>query len=117
MALDPRTKVTFDAGGKTYTLQYTTNAFCELEDETGMKVLDIIANGEPSMKVIRAMVWAGLLEHHEGITIKQAGHVIDAAGGMEVVMDKVNAAVAAGTIDDDDAPEAGDDGAKKPKAA
>ena len=111
--IDPRSKVTFDVGGKTYTLHYTTNAFVEFEDETGQSVLDVLGRADISLKTIRALVWAGLVENHEGITPKDAGRIIDEAGGLEPIMDLINGAISSALPQD-----GGDeDRGKKPKAA
>jgi hypothetical protein len=111
--MDPRSKVNFDVEGKTYTLHYTTNAFVEFEDETGQSVLDVLGREDISLKTIRALVWAGLVENHEGITPRDAGRIIDAAGGLEPIMDLINGAIAASLPQEGGDEEPG----KKPKAA
>ncbi|WP_138423721.1 GTA-gp10 family protein [Maritimibacter alexandrii] len=93
--MDPRAKTTFEAAGKTYTLQFTTNALVELEEATGKSVVDILESEQQSMKMLRAIFWAGLIEHHDTMTQKEAGAIIDAAGGLDAVMDLVNKAMTA----------------------
>lgn len=73
----PDGKVTFEAGGHTRTLQFTTNHCCLLEDKTGKSSLEIAAELDfaLSMKTARAMFWAGLGEGD--MTLEAAGMLID----------------------------------------
>lgn len=71
--------VKFEAGGEKYTLCFSFNALCLLEEDTGKGIADLFVDNM-SMSSIRAMIWAGLQDEHEGLTKKQAGDVIDAAG-------------------------------------
>lgn len=108
MANPHKGEVAFAAGGKTYTLVYNTNALCELEEETGRGFTDIMLefqawatptgdDGKPAdetpeqiaarvksmrLGLVRAVFWAGLREHHEQITVKQAGNLMTEVGGM-----------------------------------
>ncbi|MGI3164978.1 hypothetical protein [Pseudooceanicola sp. 200-1SW] len=74
------------SGGEGWKLAFTTNAMCAYEEETGKdftSVAEVLAkaeNGRLSMRVLRTILWAGLQEHHEGMTMRQAGNVLDACG-------------------------------------
>lgn len=83
MANPHRGQVPLVAGDTTYTLCLSTNALCELEDITGETVTQVTEklNGAgASMKLIRALVWAGLQDHHPDVDVKAAGKIISQAG-------------------------------------
>lgn len=105
-------EVKFEAAGKSYTLVFTENSFCSLEDITGRGWPDLAfemkawapptdENGkvipeEPEaeaarvklfrLSLVRALLWAGLQEHHDKVTLKQAGRLIGSVGGMAQAM-------------------------------
>ncbi|MBV7408205.1 gene transfer agent family protein [Maritimibacter sp. DP1N21-5] len=93
--MDPRSRKTFEADGKTWTLQFTTNALVELEEAVGKKIDAFLEAESHSLKDLRTMFWAGLIEHHPEVTQKQAGDIIDAAGGLEAIMGIINGAMTA----------------------
>jgi hypothetical protein len=71
---------TFEAGGIDYTLTYDVNALILAEEASGMdidKLLAALDRGN-SLKVLRAMVWAGLQAQHDCHLI-EAGEIIQAA--------------------------------------
>ena len=72
--------VSFDAGEKTYTMRFSANALCEIEDALGMGVNAVatqLANPESMrLKMVRVVFWAGLRDHHPEITLHQAGEII-----------------------------------------
>lgn len=78
MANPHRGEVALVAGDQTYTLVYTTNSLCELEESLGQSIEQIV-NNMNHFKVRRAVVWAGLMKHHK-MSITEAGDVMDAAG-------------------------------------
>ena len=89
MANANRGEVEFTAGGKTYTLRYTTNALCELEDALDCGLPEIVERVRDPKSVrlstVRALVWAGLREHHPDITLLQAGTLVGEYGMMETL--------------------------------
>lgn len=115
--MDPRTKVSFEADGKTWTLQFTTNALVELEEAAGKAITELLSVEVPTLKTVRTMFWAGLIENHPELSQKDAGRVIDAAGGFEAVMEIVNRAITAAMPEAEDAEGAEAGGGKKSKAA
>jgi len=81
----PDGKVAFEAGGKGYTLQFTTNALCALEDKAGDSyrvALELAAGADNpllvSKKTLRFMFWAGVVGG--SLTLEQAGDLVDAIG-------------------------------------
>lgn len=61
-------------------LSYPFNALVSFEDETGqdlLAVFDSMAKGvRPSMKLLRAMVWCGLLHEDPELTPDQVGEML-----------------------------------------
>jgi tail tube GTA-gp10-like protein len=90
MANPIKGEVEFTVDKKVYTLCFSINAMCELEDKFGSSIL-AVANlmGDPakiSMKTVRTMFWAGLKDHHEAMTEVEAGRLMSVLG-MQQVMD------------------------------
>ena len=83
MANPARGEMAFMVGDEAYTLQFSTNAICELEDYLDKGLNVIVANME-RLTTVRAMLWAGLRAKHPNVTIKQAGDIIDRCGMAEV---------------------------------
>ena len=75
--LSSAVKVTLD---KERHLSYSFNALVSFEDETGedlLTVFDRMAKGvRPSMKLLRAMVWCGLLHEDAELTPAQVGELL-----------------------------------------
>lgn len=65
-----------------YTLVYSFNAMCLLEDETGLKTGEIIQQMQDGvgLKQLRTFIWAGLQEKHPDFSQEDAGDVIDEVG-------------------------------------
>lgn len=85
MANSARGSVALQVGDKAYTLSYSVNAICELEDHFEGKPVAQIAetmNDQASvpMSTVRAVIWAGLIDHHPELTLKDAGNVASEAG-------------------------------------
>lgn len=80
MANKNKGEVALKAGEKEYILRFSANALCDLESSTGktiMQIMDGVKNIENlSMTTVRAMLWAGLKEHHPEVTIMDAGNII-----------------------------------------
>lgn len=77
-------EVVFDAGGQQWRLVYSFNALCALEEQTGRGFVELAAKLADPAKVrladIRAVLWAGLIENHAVVTLKQAGEIIGEIG-------------------------------------
>lgn len=70
--------------GKVYKIEYGFNAVCSLEDTTRQSLNDIVqqvsSGSLHSIRLMRAIFWAGLLAHNRGMTLERAGAILDQAG-------------------------------------
>ena len=89
MANPHRGEVELKAGDQTYTLVYTVNALCEAEEATGTNILGDFTK----LSTLRLILWAGLQTKHSGMSRKDAGNIIGAAG-VDVVQKAVTDALA-----------------------
>lgn len=89
MANPHRGSVALQAGDQAYTLSFSVNAICELEAELDKPVAEIIAAIQDPrqlrLSTVRALVWAGLRDHHPDLTVQDAGTMITDAGIQNVV--------------------------------
>lgn len=67
-------------------LRYDMNALCELEDVFDKPIMEVLAEIETGMsiKLVRAVLWAGLIHEDEELTQRQVGTMIDMSNIMEV---------------------------------
>jgi len=94
MANPHKGELTFEADGKTYTLQYSHDALVELEEQLDRGIFSIIREIERCssnlelvrLGMVRAIFWAGLHEHHPDLDIKAAGELMTKAGGLLKVL-------------------------------
>lgn len=79
------------------TLILSFNAMCKAEEVTGVNFLmgDVVFS---SVRVLRALVWAGLLHEDPTLTLEQVGELIQDVGADEIV-DTVMKAYAAAMPD------------------
>lgn len=93
-----RGQVALPVGDQEYTLSFSINAVCELEDALDMPVAKIAdaLNDQSNvrMSMIRTVIWAALRDHHEDVTIKEAGRIASDAG-IPIVMEAIGRAFAA----------------------
>lgn len=108
MANPHRGEVAFEADGNSYTLRFSANAICELEEATGRGALSLMMEfqaleqprdakgkalpetpaaqaerlGRIKMTTVRALFWAMLRDRQPEITLREAGELIEAAGGL-----------------------------------
>jgi len=75
-------EIPLKVGNKEYSLKFTTNSLCELEEVLGMTTLDMIDSLKSSMglKQLRCLVWAATLDNHKGLSMNEVGEIIDAVG-------------------------------------
>lgn len=78
MANPNRGEVSLVAGETTFTLVFTINSVCELEDVLEKGINEIVAD-MGKVKTIRALLWAGL-RHHHPMTLEEAGDLMQKAG-------------------------------------
>lgn len=82
MANALRGSVALQAGDTAYTVSFSINALCELEDAFGVPVQRIgeLFSKDTSIKDVRKLVRCALSDHHPEMTDKSAGEVITRAG-------------------------------------
>ena len=81
-----RGEASFEVEGKAYRVRFSWNAAAEYEEAAGKPLSDAlfdIARERLSARSLRAMLWAGLQEHHQEVTLKEAGRLIDKMGRKE----------------------------------
>lgn len=91
MANPARGEVALKVGDLDYTLKFSTNAICELEDHLNRGLNEIVSDLE-RLSVVRALLWAGLRSNHPELTLKMAGDIIDKCG-MPAAVDHVGTAL------------------------
>lgn len=84
MANKHRGEVGFSVDETDYTLRYSTNALCAMEDalDLGVNAVALLL-ADPSqvrMRIVRAVFWAGLTDRHPEISQADAGDIISAIG-------------------------------------
>lgn len=88
MANSQRGEVSFEASGKTWTMKLGTGALIAIEDQTGKPIGEIgelLGNPKTaSLKLMRAVFWGGLQQHHDGTTLAECDDLIDELGGQRV---------------------------------
>jgi Phage tail tube protein, GTA-gp10 len=95
-----RGKIDFEVGGSSYSLHFTANGMCELEDAAGcsamafLKRLEASAADDLSFGDVRLLFWAGLQEHHPELTVRDAGALMTSVGGIGGAMELAGRAVA-----------------------
>ncbi|WP_333702898.1 hypothetical protein [Sphingobium yanoikuyae] len=99
-----RGEASFKAGVSTFTLVFDVNAFCELEDETGFGVAELIEQiqDKPSFRLLRSIFCAGLQTHHPKTSLAEAGEIMSDAG-LEGIKNALRAALQAAMPSKDDA--------------
>jgi hypothetical protein len=97
---NPRGHVSFEAGGRTWTLVYSINALIEIEESLGVAVKDVgrilsSPDGVP-LKTLRTLFRCGLVDHHPEVDDKTAGVLMSEIGlngeAVEVMARALNAA-------------------------
>lgn len=95
MANPARGSVALQAGDTAYTVSFSINALCELEEAFGVSVQKIGSLFDDpdnvSMKNVRKLVMCGLHDHHEGIDEREAGKIATEAG-LQTCMDAISKA-------------------------
>lgn len=84
---------TIELNNKEYELRYDFNAMCAFEDKFGKSISTIITEENFGLSATRALLWAGLLQKHKGISIQKVGDLIQAhienEGKFEDIVTKV----------------------------
>lgn len=80
MANKEKGEVSLTCGNTEYTLRFSTNSLCELEDASGMGVMEIgekFDSGKFGIKDLRVILWAGLRDYHKELSMENVGEIID----------------------------------------
>lgn len=86
MTNSKRSGVPFKADGQDFTYKLSTNALCRYEDLTDETILQALVTVQKTgdktgasiqFRRVRGLLWAGL---PEGVTLEEAGDVVDAIG-------------------------------------
>lgn len=84
MANPHKGEVGFTADGKEWSLRYSTNALCTLEDDLDMGTAALVAELQKPdgvrMSTLRTVFWAGLQDRHQDVTREQAGEIMSEIG-------------------------------------
>lgn len=96
MANPHRGGVAVRVGDDEWTFSFSVNALCSLEDHLDKPVTQIVASlgDQDNLRIsdVRAIVWAALLDHHDGITLREAGDVASKVGTL-ICLEKVGKAL------------------------
>ena len=81
MANRARGEVGFEVDGVAYTLVYSVNAICQMEDALSVSMAKLGADmAAGSTSAARSAFWACLLEHHPDLTPQDAGRLMTVLG-------------------------------------
>lgn len=74
--------------GQQYTMRYTVNSLCALEDRAGRPIPDLMAL---QFSATRLLLWAGLTEEQPEMSLRDVGALIDEfinnGGTLELIVD------------------------------
>jgi len=88
---------TIEINNKEYKLRYDFNAVCEIEEKSGKSIMHIASTENMGVSTIRLLLWGGLKHNNEGMTVKQAGELIqeymNADGELENLVTKITEAI------------------------
>jgi len=87
--------VKLNLDGKEREFLLDLNAWIDLEEETGKdfnEIGELFSSGKVDLKIVRALVWAGLKQFDEEMTIQKAGKMISLAN-INVVFDQILPAI------------------------
>jgi len=78
-------EIGFDGAGKRWTLVYSVNALCRMEDELGegpMALATAMMSDPQKIRIgtVRTIFWAGLADNHPDLTKDGAGEIMTAIG-------------------------------------
>lgn len=104
MANPFRGEASFEAGGKTYTVHYGLNAFCEIEAQLGMPVAEALQTLDDGnarqFRSIRTVLCIGLQRAHPGISEADAAEIATACGLRPALVAMITALKAASQVDE-----------------
>jgi hypothetical protein len=93
MANPRKGEVALPVGGRDFTLRLSVNALAEVEGLLDKGVNEIIQSLD-RVTTLRALLWAGLRQHHPDVSLFDAGDLIGEAGA-DIVGEKIGEALKA----------------------
>lgn len=118
MANRHKGQVALNVGDREYKLSFSVNAIADLENALDLPIAQIAASANSPEKLrigtIRALLWASLQDHHDGVSMKDAGVIasdVISESGVPALVDAVGRAFTAAF------PDVEGDEARPPKAA
>jgi hypothetical protein len=108
MANRQKGEVNLVVDGRTFTLVLDIDAMCALEehfstpshDATWDEIAAKVNKG--SVRVVRALIWAMLQRHHPDLSVLDAGHLMNDAGGIVGLARVLKVAMESATPDPED---------------
>lgn len=87
-----------EIGDNAYTLKYTINALAELQEMSGKSIEQHVAEMVTGSIIgLRWIMWAGLIDAHDDMTVRKVGALLDdyfeAGGEMDTLSDTLTAAL------------------------
>ena len=67
--------------GRNYTMRLDMNALADFEGATGKNALEVLSSDKVGVQDMRALMHAGLQAHHEGLTLREAGEILQSNMG------------------------------------
>lgn len=88
---DPRAMKRVKIGGKSRLFRFDANAIVELSDQTGIEDVEETINAASNLnfRVLRAMVWAGLLHDEPDLELRDVGSWIGDGHGLVPMVDVI----------------------------
>lgn len=95
--VDPRGLTRLQIGGRKRTLRFDSNAIIEAQEATGCEGLEaaLMRAGSLDVRIIRALLWAGLLHQDEDLEIREVGSWLGDGPGCVSLMDALVPLIAA----------------------
>ncbi len=98
MANPHRGELSFEVDELTYTMAFSTNSICELEEKLGRAFMSIAKELEQYIQqpetirisTLRAIFWSGLRKHHPHLTLEDAGDLMTGSGGALKAMELIS---------------------------
>lgn len=76
MANKIKGEVALSHEGVDYTFVLDFNALADFEDATGQNAVKLLSGGDLTIGQMRALIHAGLKQHHPDLTLAQAGRIL-----------------------------------------
>ena len=97
MANPHKGEVELKAGETVYVLRFSVDSICEVEEKAG-KGFPALADGMGTLETItvsgvRLLLWGALRESHPDMSVKGAGELIPAFGGLAAVIPALATAI------------------------